>query len=574
MLIDTISGCPWTAKGGKQLASAPEQCRPVDKGLAAMMDPRRRSHRPLIMGRKAAVATNHPAATEAGLSMLRAGGNAADAAAAISLALGVAEPHMSGLGGDGFYHIWASAEARSVVYNGAGTAPAAADPAGFPQGMPLFGPASISTPGALAAVTAMHAGHGVLPWSVICQPAINLARDGVPVTHTYRAFAGLMRARLQADPTAAVTFLHDGEIPELGALLVQPDLACTLEEVAANGADSFYRGSLARRLAAGLRQSGALVAVEDLAAFEPEVQQPLSIRYRGFEVRQTPPNSTGFVLLQELKIVERFDLAALGEGSAELLHLLVEAKKLAFLDRERHAGDPRFRAVPLEHLLSDSYADELAGRIDPKRAASIPLQQPVPTDGNTTYFCVVDGNGNAVSAIQSLNNAFGSGTVAAGTGVLMNNRMNCWHLNMTHPNALQPGKRVRHTMNAPMVLRDGRPWAVFGTPGADNQVQVNLQTAVSLIDLGLDPQQIAEAPRWSSDQPGQGANWPHGGSDALTLEAGFPETALEGLGERGHNLNMIPYLDGPCSIACIRMLPNGVRMAGSDPRRDGWAGAL
>jgi gamma-glutamyltranspeptidase len=538
------------------------------------LDPHRRSYRPLIMGRRAAVASNHPAATEAGMSMLRAGGNAADAAAAISLALGVAEPHMSGLGGDGFYHIWMAQEQRGTVHNGSGTAPALADAARFPDGMPLHGPGSISIPGSLGGVASMHGAHGVLPWATICQPATELAREGVPVSHTYRRFARAQRARLMAQPLSAAIFLRDGAPPALGELLKQPALAETLGLIAQEGPESFYRGHAAARVVAGLAAVGAWVSQDDLAACRPEVQAPISIAYRGYEVMQTPPNSTGFVLLQELKIVERFDLAAMGEGSAELLHVLVEAKKRAFLDRERHATDPNFADIPLARLLSDSYADEVAAGINLRRAASIPLREPAPNDGNTTYFCVMDAEGNAVSAIQSLNNPFGSGVTAGESGVLMNNRMTTWHLDPTHANALRPGKRVRHTMNAPMILKNGKPWALLGTPGADNQVQINLQTVVSLIDLGLDPQQIAEAPRWSSSQPGQEANWPHAGSEALTLEEGFPAATLEGLRERGHQLSLVPALEGPCSVSCIRILDNGVRMAGSDPRRDGWAGAF
>ncbi|MFC3127625.1 gamma-glutamyltransferase [Pseudoroseomonas globiformis] len=539
-----------------------------------MLDPNRRSYRPLIMGRRAAVASNHPAATEAGLAMLRQGGNAVDAAAAISLALGVVEPHMSGLGGDGFYHVWMRQSDQGRVYNGSGPAPSEAQAARYGDSIPETGPLSISTPGSLAGVAAMHAAHGVLPWSSICQPALELARDGFPVTHTFRRFARQARTRIMADAQAAVTFLRDGEPLPLGALLIQPSLAETLSLIAAEGAESFYRGRAAQRLAAGLAAAGALVQAADLAACQPEAQDPISVSYRGYEIRQTPPNSTGFVLLQELKIVERFDLASLGEGSAELLHILVEAKKHAFLDRERHAGDPRFRDLPLGTILSDAYAANLAAKIDLSRAASIPLNLPAPNDGNTTYFCVMDEAGNAISAIQSLNSPFGSGIIAGESGVLMNNRATTWHLDSAHANAMQPGKRVRHTMNAPMVFKDGQPWALLGTPGADNQVQINLQTVVSLIDLGLDPQQVAEAPRWSSSQPGQEANWPHGGSEALTLEEGFPGATLDGLHARGHQLKFVPALEGPCSMSCIRILENGVRMAASDPRRDGWAGAL
>ncbi len=518
------------------------------------------------MGRRGAVATNHPLATQAGLDILRAGGNATDAAAAVSLMLGVVEPHMSGLGGDGFCHVWV--EGRSTVYNGTGSAPAAAAADRFPEGMPLSGPRAVSTPGTLAGIAAMHAAHGALPWAEVVRPAAARAREGFAATHAYRHFAGNARAILRADPRSAGAFLHDGEAPALGALVVQSDLAAMLEAIAAEGPDALYRGA-----AGAFAQAGTLVGAEDLAAMKPEVQDPIAITYRGHEVRQTPPNSIGFVLLQELKILERFDLSGLAPDAPEAIHLMVEAKKRAFLDRERFATDPRHRAVPVDHLLSEAHARAQAATIDPARAASIPLSHAAPGDGDTTYFCVVDADGNAVSAIQSLNSAFGSGVTAGNTGILLNNRMTCWHLDPAHPNALRPGKRVRHTMNAPMIFRDGRPWAVLGTPGADNQVQVNLQIIVALVDFGLDPQQAVEMPRWTSDQPGQSANWPHGGDEGLTLEADIPDETVAALRAKGHDVRLVPPLEGACSVECIRILDNGVRMAGSDPRRDGWAAA-
>lgn len=526
--------------------------------------------RPPIMGRHGAVASNHPAATQVGLDVLRAGGNAIDAAVATSLALGVAEPHMSGLGGDGFYNVWLAASDVSTIFAGCGAAPASADPTRFADGLMPSGPLAVSVPGALAGLGRMHAAHGSMSWRSLCQPAIGLAREGVPVTHTYRHFAANAIERLQADPVSAGVYLQAGGPPTLGTLLRQPALGDTLDRVAEEGMEGFYRGALALALTDALRQSGVAVTAADLAACHADVRAPISIRYRGYDVRQTPPPSTGFVLLQQLKILECFDLATLDGDGAALVHLMVEAKKLAFLDRERYAGEA---VANLEYLLSDERGARLAAAIDIGRATPVPLSAADPGDGDTTYFAIVDAEGNAVSAIQSLNNAFGSGVTAAGTGILLNNRMTCWHLDPAHPNALRPAGRVRHTMNAPMVFRDGRPWALLGTPGADNQVQINLQALVGLIDFGLDPQQVAEAPRWTSDQPGQEANWPHGGDDLLTLESDFPETTIGGLRDRGHRVRLLPPLSGPCSLACIRIFDHGVRVAGSDPRRDGWAGA-
>lgn len=533
------------------------------------MYPTPRSHRPLIMGRHAAVGANHPLAAQAGLDVLREGGNAFDAAVAVALTLGVVEPMMSGLGGDGFYHVHVAATGAALVYNGTGPAPRAATPAAFEDGMAVHGPRSVSVPGSLAGLGAMHAAHGRLPWATLAQHAILHAAEGFAATHAYRTFSAENRPRLTASPRSRATFLHDDAPPALAGLVRQPDLAATLRLVAEEGADSFYRGTLARRLAAGLEEAGALVSAADLAGFQAEVQSPIAIRYRGFEVRQTPPNSTGFVLLQMLRIAERFDLAAL--SPAERIHVLVEAKKRAFLDRERHGADPAFAEVPVEHLLSDDAAAAHAAAIAMERAADLPLAAPGRAEGDTTYFCVVDAEGNAVSGIQSLNSAFGSGVTAGDTGVLMNNRMAYWHLDAGHANRLQPGKRVRHTMNAPMVFRDGALWCVLGTPGADNQVQVNLQVLTAMIDLDFDPQTAIELPRWTSSQPGQGANWPHEGDGALTIERDVGEPVLRELERRGHRLQPVGHLEGPCAMQAIRVLPNGVRMAASDTRRDGWA---
>jgi gamma-glutamyltranspeptidase/glutathione hydrolase len=535
------------------------------------MYPTPRSHRPLIMGRNGAAGANHPLAAQAGLDILRAGGNAVDAAVAISLALGVVEPMMSGLGGDGFYHLHIASSGAAPVYNGTGPAPAAASAAAFAGGMDVSGPRSVSVPGSLAALGAMHAAHGRLAWAKLVAPAIEYAHEGFAATHGYRHFAADNQARLAADPRSRKVFLDDGAVPPLAALIRQPDLALTLEEIAADGAETFYVGRLARRLSAGLAEAGALVAEADLAACQAEVVAPISIRYRGFEVRQTPPNSTGFTMLQMLRIAEHFDLAAL--SPAEHIHVLVEAKKRAFLDRERYGADPRFEHIPLEDLLSDETAAAHAAAISMDHAADLPLLLPEPVGGDTTYFCVVDAEGSAVSGIQSINSAFGSGVTAGDTGILLNNRMAYWHLAGHHPNRLMPGKRVRHTMNAPMVFRDGAVWGVLGTPGADNQVQVNLQVLTAMIDLGADPQTAIERPRWTSSQAGQGANWPHDGDGTLTIERDVGEDVLADLARRGHKLKPVAHLEGPCAMQAIRMMPNGVRAAGSDTRRDGWAGA-
>ncbi|MCC6178697.1 MAG: gamma-glutamyltransferase [Chloroflexi bacterium] len=536
-----------------------------------MADESIRAYRPVIMGRRGAVASNHPLATQAGLLTLQAGGDAVDAAVAVAATLGVVEPFMSGLGGDGFYHVYRRASGEAVVFNGTGAAPKAATPERYASGIPMSGPLAFSTPGSVGAWEAMHARFGRRSWPSLFESAIYYAREGFGATRAYRHYTGEARGILSADPRSARTFLRNGEAPALGSPIVQPNLARTLEGLAEEGAESFYRGRLAKAFAAGLAEVGSLVTAEDLAACRPEEQAPIEVQYRGYTVREAPPNSMGWVLLEELKIVEQFELGALGALSADAIHLLVEAKKLAFEDRELYAGDPRFVSAPLDDLLSDTHAARLAARINMRRA-QLPSASVSAGRGDTTYFCVVDGEGNAVSAIQSINSAYGSGVTAGETGIVMNNRMTPWHLEPGHPNRLEPGKRVRHTMNPPMVFKDGELWCVFGTPGGDRQVQVNLQVLTSMIDFGFDAQQAAEAPRWASDEPDQEANYPHAQPRQLLMEDRFSPAIREELTWRGHQVKVVGGLEGPCSIEIIRRDPStGMLMAGSDPRRDGWA---
>src|SRR5216683_340508 len=371
-----------------------------------------RCYRPLIIGRRGAVAANHPLAAQAGLLALRAGGNAVDAAVATALALAVVEPMMSGLGGDAFYHLFDAASGRASVFNGTGPAPQAATPERYAGGIPRTGPMSVSVPGVVAGLGAMHCQFGHLPWRDLFAQAIHYARDGFGATPHYRHFAGEHRAILRADRRSAAALLSNGDAPAVGAPIMQADLARTLEEIAGDGAECFYRGALACRLAAACTAAGVPVGEVDLAEFEAEQQEPISIDYRGFTVLEAPPNSTGFTLLQELKIVE--------------------AKKLAFADRERWGADPRTLDAPIGELLSADYAARLASRIDRTRAA--PTRAMEDAAGDTTYFCTADGAGNAVSGIQSINSAWGAGVTAGDTGILLNNRMAYWHLDPAHPN--------------------------------------------------------------------------------------------------------------------------------------------
>jgi len=533
-----------------------------------------RTWRPVVMGRRGAVASNHPLATEAGLAVLRRGGNAADAYVAAASTLAVVEPHMSGLGGEGFALVYSAASGEAIVVNATGRAPLAATPARYRDGIPAHGPRTAITPCLVDGWCEVQRRYGTLPLPTLLEAAIYHAREGFGATRTFARHAAEHAAALAADPGAARTFLPGGEPPALGATIRQPALARTLELLAAGGRDAFYEGETAQVLASWVRDHGGLLDREDLRRCRAELQAPLHTTYRGLEVLEAPPNSTGCVLLQELNVAEQLDLAALAASgvlpfeSPDLIHALVEIKKLCFVDRER-VGDPSDTAATVEGLLSKDHAARLASQIDPRRAIPRPVDA-VPSGTDTTYLAVVDGQGNAISGIQSLNDVFGAAVVAGETGILLNNRMRYWHLEAGHANQLRPGRRVRHTMNPPLVLRDGRPYLVFGTPGGDAQVQVNLQVLTALVDFGLDPQQAVEMPRWQSMQPGTQANWPHALPDQLLVEDRLPAATRAELARRGHRLQVVGPLDGPCSVNVIRH-DQGYWQAGSDPRRDAYA---
>lgn len=541
--------------------------------MSGTMGQQPRTWRPVIMGRRGAVAANHPLATRAGYDVLRAGGNAMDAAVAVAATLGVVEPYMSGMGGDAFYLVYEAQARRASVINASGPAARQASAERFAAGIPQTGVLSVSTPCAVDGWLTLQSRFGTRSLAELMEPAIVHARDGFGATRHFCDFVAEAAESLARAPGCREVFLPGGELPHVGSLVRNPDLARTLEAVASGGREGFYAGDTAREIERFMRAEGGLIDADDLAACHVDIQEPIETSYRGLTILEAPPNSMGFTLLQELNIVEQFDLAAMGYGSADLVHTLVEAKKLAFFDRERYAGDPRFTQVPLDRLLDKGYARALAGRIDSRRAA--PGAVAASVAGDTTYFAVMDAEGNAVSGIQSLGNLFGSCVMAGSTGVLLNNRMHTWHLEPGHPNRLEPGKRVRHTMNPPMALQNGEVRALFGTPGGDTQVQVNLQVLTALVDLGLDPQQAVEMPRWESFQPGSFASWPHTGSDELTAEDRFLPEVIDELRARGHNIRPLGALEGPCSAEVIvRDLSTGLLMAASDPRRDGYAMAF
>ncbi len=548
------------------------------------------AHRPVVAGRRGMVCTGHPLAAEAGVAILRRGGHAVDAAIAVAAALNVVEPHMSGVGGDGFSMVYDAEHGRIRVMNATGPAPARATREVYVAGgIPMKGMRSVSVPGLVSGWLQIHEAYGRLPLATDLAPAIELAEEGFPISYKLaQAIAG--DAALRECPAARAVFTRDGRPLAPGDLLVQRDLAETLRTIAADGHDGFYRGRIARLIQYCSEDQGGLLTTDDLAAYRASWEEPISIDYRSFTVYSAPPNSSGLTLLQMLNLIEADDLAALGPNSAASVHLMVEAKRLAFADREAYLADPRYAEVPIAGLISKEYAHERRRLIDPDRAASLvapgnpwryqgqapPVgrgrRPPRSTPEDTTCFAVVDGRGNAVCQLQSLQSAFGSSIVVPGTGILLNNRMTYWHLDPDHIDCLEPGKRVRHTMTPVMIFRDGRLVLVCGTPGADTQVQSNLQVITLVLDHGYLVNEAVEAPRWRHLQDGTESTVPHRCADELLLEERFPVEVQRGLTARGHPVRLIGPWEAVGSMVMIQVRPEtGALFGAVDPRRDGYA---
>ncbi len=527
----------------------------------------------MVMGMKGMVSAGHPIAAQVALRTLTEGGNVVDAAVAASAALAVVRPHMTGIGGDLFCLIYLAKEGKVVAINSSGPAPAGATIDLFRskgmQQIPMNGPLAVETPGCVAGWELALSRFGTMPLGRLLQPAIDYAEGGFPVSpHLAQAIAEGAQ-QFARFPHWMAAFLPEGRPPRPGEVLKLPNLARTLRILQKGGAEAFYQGEIAEAIAAFMQQQGGLLSKEDLAACRAELLEPIQIDYRGYTIYEQPPVSQGHLLLQQLAIVEGFDLATLGPQSTEAIHLMVEAKKLAFADRLRYLGDPSLRQPPMNVLLSKEYASQRRKKIDLNRAIVAAAPGVVAVAGSdTTQHCLIDAEGNCVTMIQSLFKSFGSGMVAGDTGITLNNRMAGFFLDPSHPNALAPGKRTAHTLNTYMVFQDGRPFLVGGTPGADDQVQVNFQVISNLIDHGMSLQEAIEAPRWSSfpgTLPGETTD-PY----ELRMENRFPDSLVDGLRQKGHSVKLsAPWSFG--SQSAVLLDPeSGVLYGGSDPRRDGY----
>lgn len=520
------------------------------------------AHRPTVRAANGAVATGHQLATAAGLAALRDGGSAVDAAIAAAAVCAVVKPSATSIGGDVFALVYDASRREVLAYNGSGAAPRAIDVAALRgSGYPQRGAVMATVPGCVAAWGDLMAAHGRLGLDRALAPAIGYAEDGFPVGPALTAALGERAAVVSADPECARVFMPRGRAPRPGELLQQHELAASLREIARDGAEAFYRGGLAERLAAGIARSGGSIRGDDLAAHRTEVRDPLAVTYRGMTVYGQPPPSQGHILLEELAIADGIDLAAMGWLSADLVHTMVETKKLAFADRDAFAGDPRVVDFDARRLFDPDFVAHRRRQIRGSAAERAEAGELTAMPAHTTYLAVADRDGNCVSLIESVFSVFGSATIVPGTGILLNDRLRGFSLHERSPNVLAPGKRPVHTLNAVMAFEGRAPRIVYGTPGTHAQVQTNFQLASAFVDFGMDVQDAIEAPRWF-----------HETGRTLRMEARFPEEVRRALGGKGHEIEVLPDWDDVTGGAqAIAVGENGVFAAGADPRREGTA---
>lgn len=519
------------------------------------------------MGRRGMVASPQYLATGAGLNVLRRGGNAVDAAIATNAVLAVVLPYLCGIGGDLFAIVYTPANGELTGLNGSGRAPAeatrdrVAELAGSDQ-MPARGPLPITVPGCVEAWGKLHERFGRLPFGELLADAITYASDGFPVP---RAFARTMEAIepiLHPDTPARETFLPGGKPPREGDVFVQPRLARTLRTIAEEGPAAYYRGPIANELSRAIRSVGGLMSPEDLAAHRSDWVEPLSIRYRDLTVYELPPNSQGIVALMMLGMLDQLPPDALREDGERWVHLLAEAARLAYADREAHLTDPRHMAIDPQTLLNDEYTRNRAGMIGERASVGAPAGSP----GDTIYLCTADGEGNLVSLIESNFMGIGSGVMGGETGVMLQNRGAWFSLQPEHVNVIAPQKRTMHTLMPGMAFKDGKPWLVFGTMGGSMQAQIHAQVLSRLVDHGMQPDEALGAPRFDA------VRGESDGKPSLTIEGRVPQETIEALRTRGHGVEPVDPLTGAMGHAhMIRILDDGVYVGAADPRADSLA---
>ncbi len=539
-------------------------------------------------------ATAHPLASQIAIDIMKKGGSALDGAIAANAALGLMEPTGNGIGGDIFFIIWDPTTEQLYGYNGSGRAPmerslddlkaqigTLRERGAMPDdmlGMPQRGSLPVTVPGTVDGWFAAHERFGKLPMAEVLAPAVRYAREGFPVTpviayyfeRNQAAFESQRELIEELDNANAIWF-KGGVPPRVGQLFRNPDLANTLEIIALEGRAAFYEGELAQKMDAYFQRIGADMRLADLAAHRGEWVQPGSVHYRGYDVFELPPNGQGFAALQMLNLLKQIDLRQYPRGSAEVLHYMVEAKRLAFEDVARFYADPAFAAAPLSALLSDGYAQQRFALIDPEKATPAfgPGEPKLEGEGDTTYLTVADANGMMVSLIQSNYRGMGTGLVPDGLGFMLQNRGELFSLDPNHPNVYAPGKRPFHTIIPAFVMKDGKPFMSFGLMGGAMQPQGHVQVLVNIIDFGMDVQTAGDAARFNHDGGRQPTGLDEDLLGTLLVEPGVSAATVERLRAMGHQVEVDDTGAPFGGYQAIMRLPNGVYAGATEMRKDG-----
>ncbi|MGB9366452.1 MAG: gamma-glutamyltransferase [Xanthobacteraceae bacterium] len=513
-----------------------------------------------VYAREGMAATSHPLATVAAIDTLKAGGTAADAAIAAVATLCVVEPAMTGIGGDCFCLV-AKPDAPVWGYNGSGRAGAGASAEklrakGVRHKIEATSPHAVTVPGAIEAWESILKAHGRFGLDRALQPAIRHAEDGFPVAPRVAYDWAIFAEKLAPHRGSAKYYLVNGGAPEVGHVMRQPALAATLKAIAKGGAKAFYQGEIAADIAATVQSAGGDITAEDLARHKGDVVAPISTSYRGLDIVELPPSGQGLTALVLLNILENFDLAKLDPSGAERYHLALEAARLAFGVRDTHIADPAFMRVAGPDLLDKGFAKKLSALLDPNKRVPLP-KAPTPTS-DTIYMTVVDRDRMAVSIINSLYSAFGTGICTEKTGIMLHNRGTGFVVEPDHPNMIAPGKRPMHTIIPALAMRGGRCVMPFGVMGADYQPMGHMQVVTNIVDYGMDVQQAIDAPRVFFL------------GETTEIEHGVSAQAIEGLKARGHNVVLRPAPHGGGQAIAIDW-ERGLLIGGSDPRKDGCA---
>ena len=532
--------------------------------------------RSVVIAQNGIVATSQPLAAQAGLDILQAGGNAVDAAIATNAMLGLVEPMSCGIGGDVFVIYWDAKTKKLYGLNGSGRSPYALNRKVFAdKGMkhiPINGPLAWSVPGCVDGWAVLRERFGTKPFNEILKSSIDYAESGFPVSEIIANGWKGAESVLREWPDSASTYLPNGQAPGVGEIFKNPKLAASYRAVAEHGRDAFYKGEIAKTIVRYSEENGGYFSLKDFADHSSTWVDPVSTTYRGHEVWELPPNGQGIAALEILNILEPYDVKSMGHNSAELIHLFVEAKKLAFADRAKFYSDPEFNRLPIKELISKEYAKRQRARISLEKAApEVPAGDPILQHGDTVYITVVDKDRNCCSFIQSIYHGFGSKVVPGDVGFAMQNRGQLFALDEGHLNTLEPHKRPFHTIIPAFVTKDDKPWLSFGVMGGDMQPQGHVQILLNLIDFGMNVQQAGDAARvrhLGSQTPTGEPMDDDGG--AVALETAIPVESIEGLRKRGHRLVRARGSFGGYQAILIDH-ENGVLHGATEPRKDGAA---